>query len=176
MLKWFKDCKTQKDAKSLYHKLCRQYHPDISGTDTTAIMQQINAEFADVFERLPKGDKRAETHTSAEQNRGSENESRGNNTTRATAERFMKIIQRLVKCEGVQIEIVGSWIWLSGDTFKYMRAIKQMGFKYSAKHKKYYLSDDDGAGRRGSRYTFEQICDRYGVERIESEKVAKLTI
>ena len=88
----------------------------------------------------------------------------------------MKIIQRLVKCEGVKIEIVGSWIWLSGDTFKYMRAIKQMGFKYSAKHKKYYLSDDDGTGRRGSRYTFEQICDRYGVERIESEKVAKLTI
>lgn len=41
MLKWFKQCATVKEAKSQYHKLCRQYHPDMSGEDTTAIMQEI---------------------------------------------------------------------------------------------------------------------------------------
>lgn len=171
MLKWFKGVKTQKEAKSLYHKLCRQYHPDISGRDTTAEMQEINAEFERVFEALPKDSKSKAT----ENNTTERQEQNGNETTRQTAQRFMKIIQRLVKCEGLTIEIVGSWIWLSGDTYKYMRCIKQMGFMYSAKHKKYYLSDGDST-RRGSRYTFEQICDRYGVEKMEAEKTAKLTI
>ena len=173
MLKWFKECKTQKEAKTLYHKLCRKYHPDLTMTDTTAIMQEINNEFSEVFDRLPKGDGRAAT---AEQSNSTENTDRSNSTTKQTAERFMKIIQRLVKCEGLEIEIVGSWIWVSGAVYKYLRCIKGMGFVYSTKHKKYYLADDEGAGRRGSRYTFEQICDKYGVEHIESDKTAKLTM
>lgn len=167
MLKWFRECKTQKDAKSLYHKLCRQYHPDISGADTTSIMQEINAEFEAVFDRLPTSEhKQAESEART---------ASGNATTKQTAQRFMKIIERLIHCEGLKIEIVGSWIWLSGDTFKYLRCIKQMGFLYSAKHKKYYLSDGDTVTRRGSRYSFQQICDKYGVENIEAERTAKLT-
>lgn len=169
MLKWFKGVKTQKEAKSLYHKLCRQYHPDISGYDTTSIMQEINAEFERVFEALPSDSK-----AGAGENK-KDNAKTGNTTTKQTAQKFMKIIQRLVKCEGLTIEIVGSWIWLSGDTFKYMRCIKQMGFKYSTKHKKYYLSDDSAASHRRSKYTFNQICDKYGVEQVETEKIPKLT-
>lgn len=171
MLKWFKGVKTQKEAKSLYHKLCRQYHPDISGKDTTAEMQEINAEFERVFDTLPRD---TNTNAGAEAHK-TEAHKNGNETTKQTAQRFMKIIQKLVKCEGLTIEIVGSWIWLSGTTYKYMRCIKQMGFKYSIKHKKYYLADGE-TSRRGSRYSFEQICDRYGVDKIEAEKTAKLTM
>lgn len=171
LLKWFKGVKTQREAKSLYHKLCRQYHPDISGKDTTAEMQEINTEFERVFDTLPKD---SNTKTGAEAPK-TEAHNNGNETTKQTAQRFMKIIQRLVKCEGLTIEIVGSWIWLSGDTYKYLRVIKQMGFLYSSKHKKYYLSDGE-TSRRGSKYSFEQICDRYGVEKMEADKTAKLAM
>lgn len=171
MLKWFKGIKNQKEAKSLYHKLCRQYHPDISGKDTTAEMQEINAEFENIFDRLPK-DERAKTGA-ADQTESSK--SSGNNTTKQTAKRFMKIIEKLIHCEGLHIEIVGSWIWLSGQTYRYPRIISQMGFVYSKKHKKFYLSDGE-SGRRGSRYTFLQICERYGLEEMEAQKTAKLTI
>ena len=86
----------------------------------------------------------------------------------------MKIIQRLVKVEGLKIEIVGAWIWLSGDTFKCLKLIKDMGFKYSAKHKKYYLADGE-SNRRGSKYSFKQICDIYGCENVETESTPRLT-
>lgn len=168
MLKWFNGCKSVKEAKSLYHKLCRQYHPDMSGSDTTAQMQEINAEFAEVFERLQQKEAYQQHNTAHETDNS-------NTTTKQTAEKFMAIIQRLVKCEGLIIEIVGSWIWLSGDTFKYMRCIKGMGFKYSTKHKKYYLADDSNGARKRSRYTFEQICDKNGYQEIEAETAPKLT-
>ena len=169
MLKWFKGVTNQKEAKSLYHKLCREHHPDLGGSVET--MQQINAEFESIYDKLPTGSK----DNSSKGESSEQKQTDGNNTTKQTAQRFMKIIQRLVRCEGLTIEIVGSWIWLSGDTYKYLRVIKQMGFLYSTKHKKYYLSDGE-TSRRGSKYSFEQICDRYGVEKMEADKTAKLAM
>lgn len=169
MLKWFKGVTNQKEAKSLYHKLCRQYHPDLGGS--VEIMQQINAEFESIYDKLPTGSKE---NSNSKGGSSEQKQTGGNNTTRQTAQRFMKIIQRLVKVEGLKIEIVGSWIWLSGDTFKCLKVIKDIGFQYSAKHKKYYLSDGE-SGRRGSRYSFQQICDIYGCENVETEKTPKLT-
>lgn len=165
MLKWFKDCKTQKEAKSLYHALCRKYHPDLGGD--VATMQEINSEFERVFERLPKDSNNTKSTSDNEQT------ATGNEQTAQTAQKFMKIIQELVKCEGLTIEIVGSWIWLSGDVYKYLRKVKQMGFMYSTKHKKYYLNDGECSKRR-SKYSFEQICDKYGVETMQSQKINKL--
>ncbi|WP_295091915.1 hypothetical protein [Ruminococcus sp.] len=160
MLKWFKGVTNQKEAKSLYHKLCRQYHPDLGGSVET--MQQINAEFESIYDKLPTGSRE---DSNSKGGSSEERQPNSNNTTRQTAQRFMKIIQRLVKVEGLKIEIVGAWIWLSGDTFKCLKLIKDIGFKYSAKHKKYYLADGD-SNRRGSKYTFRQICDIYGCENV----------
>lgn len=40
----FKACSNAQEAKTLFKKLARQYHPDLNpGTDTTVIMQQVNA-------------------------------------------------------------------------------------------------------------------------------------
>lgn len=167
MLKWFKGVTNQKEAKSLYHKLCRQYHPDLGGDVET--MQQINSEFERIFERLPKDSNSSNSAKAT----NSKQTATGNEQTAHTARKFMKIIQELVKCEGLTIEIVGSWIWLSGDTFKYLRKIKQMGFLYSTKHKKYYLNDGESMRRR-SKYSFEQICDKYGVETMQGQKINKL--
>lgn len=167
MMKWFKNCKTQKEAKSLYHTLCRKYHPDLGGD--VATMQEINSEFEKVFERLPKDSNSSNNTKSAD----SKQTATGNEQTAQTAKKFMKIIQELVKCEGLTIEIVGSWIWLSGDVYKYLRKVKQMGFMYSTKHKKYYLNDGESMKRR-SKYSFEQICDKYGVETMQSQTVNKL--
>ena len=169
MLKWFKGVTNQKEAKSLYHKLCRQYHPDLGGSVET--MQQINAEFESIYDKLPTGSRE---NSNIKGGSSEERQTNGNNTTRQTAQRFMKIIQRLVKVEGLKIEIVGAWIWLSGDTFKCLKLIKDMGFKYSAKHKKYYLADGE-SNRRGSKYTFRQICDIYGCENVETESTPRLT-
>lgn len=52
MLKWFKNCKTIEDAKELYKKLCREYHPDLNENDTTETMKSINNEFETVFKIL----------------------------------------------------------------------------------------------------------------------------
>lgn len=167
MLKWFKQCTTAREAKSLYRKLCRQYHPDMSGEDTTAIMQEINVEFATAFADLQ--------HKEARQQNTKAKNNNANNTAEQAAERFMHIIQKLVRCEGLTIEIVGDWIWLSGATYKYLRCIKSLGFKYSTKQKRYYYTEDYSRKSGGSRFTYDQIKEKYGYQEIQTMKTPKLT-
>lgn len=164
MLKWFNDCKTVKEAKSQYHKLCRQYHPDMSGEETTAIMQEINAEFTKVFAEIQRKETRQQNETK---------DNNINTSTEQAAERFMHIIQKLVRCDGLVIEIVGSWIWVSGTTYKYLRGIKSLGFKYSTKQKRYYYTEDY-SGRR-SHLTYDQIKEKYGYKEIQTISTPKLT-
>lgn len=171
MLKWFKQCATVKEAKTQYHKLCRQYHPDMSGEDTTAIMQEINAEFTKVFADLQRNEARQQ-NTKAKDN----STNNTNNTTEQAAERFMHIIQRLVRCEGLTIEIVGNWIWISGTTYKYLRCIKSLGFKYSTKQKRYYYTEDYCGNNGRSHLTYDQIKEKYGYKEIQTIKTPKLAV
>ena len=80
MLKWFKSVTNQKEAKSLYHKLCRQYHPDLGGSVET--MQQINAEFESIYDKLPTGSRE---DSNSKGGSSEERQTNGNNTTRQTA-------------------------------------------------------------------------------------------
>ena len=109
MLKWFKNCKTIEDAKELYKKLCREYHPDLNENDTTETMKSINNEFETVFKILKNKHRADNTDTTAD--------SRENETTTETPAEFMSIINSLISCEGLTIELVGRWIWVSGNTY-----------------------------------------------------------
>ena len=44
---------------------------------------------------------------------------------------IIKVLQERVNPEGLKLEIVGRWIWLSGATFAIREALKQLGFRYS---------------------------------------------
>lgn len=88
----------------------------------------------------------------------------------------MHIIQKLIRCEGLTIEIVGDWIWLSGATYKYLRVIKSLGFKYSTKQKRYYYTEDYSGKSGRSRLTYDQIKDKYGYQEIQIINTPKLAV
>lgn len=79
MLKWFKDCTNIEDAKELYKKLCRTFHPDLNENDTTETMKSINNEFETVFKTLQNKHRADNTDTTADSR---ENKSRDNRDTR----------------------------------------------------------------------------------------------
>lgn len=53
-MKWFKqeDLKDINTLRSAFKKLLIKFHPDNNKEDTTAQMQEINAEYDRLFERL----------------------------------------------------------------------------------------------------------------------------
>lgn len=155
MGKFFNKVKSLSELKKLYKELARKNHPDFGGNVET--MQAINAEYDSMILYFAKyGNKTEKEKASAE-----------------VPERFRKIIEALLKMPYIQVEIIGGWIWLTGNTGLYLRKIKGMGFQYSTKQKRYYLSDGISGKGRASRYSMERIREIYGSTVLENENQLK---
>lgn len=164
MLKWFKDCKTIEDVKRVYKTLAVKYHPDFNhDTDTTDIMQEINNEYERAFNLFKN------IHTA--QSAAAESDTA---ETTETPEMFKDIINGLIHCDGVQIDIVGSWVWLTGNTFIHKDVIKSFGFKWANKKKAWYWHSDEYKSTH-SKMTLDEIKTKYGCQNVKTYTQVKLT-
>lgn len=165
MLKWFKDCKSIESVKKTYRRLCKEYHPDLHGGKFEDEMKQINAEYEIAFNCFKNVHETAEDSTKTYTSSTDSTE---------TAAEFMGIINALIHCEGVEIDLVGRWIWLTGNTYQYKDTIKELGFRYASKKKAWYwhTAEDVCKSRKG--LSLDQIKDKYGCERFETVSTPKL--
>src|SRR5882724_8116612 len=99
-MRYFQDCKTIDEVKATYKKLAKQYHPDLGGD--TATMQAINTEYAFACAKIVKGENLTAEETD-EQIR--------------LSEEYRQVIEQLINLPGIIIEVVGNWIWVTGNTY-----------------------------------------------------------
>lgn len=166
MLKWFKDCKTIEDVKKLYKALAVKYHPDMNDNDTTEEMKSINTEFEQVFKTL-KNKHRADTDTTTDYKEN------GAETTETPAE-YMNIINTLISCEGLEINLCGTWIWLTGNTFIHKDKIKGLSFRYASKKKAWYWHSPEDACKSRKNLSLDEIKEKYGCQSFAGVSIPKL--
>jgi len=159
-LNYFKGCKNLEDVKKTFRLLAKQHHPDLKNGDGE-IFKVINNEYEEAFEYFKN-----------EFNNQAENE---RNKNYETPEKFRNIINVLIKLENLEIEICGSWIWLSGMTYQYRDTIKSLDFKWSSSKKKWYYFNgiSENNKLKGSK-TMEEIRNKYGSEIFEGIKMKQL--
>jgi hypothetical protein len=147
---YFKECKTLEDVKKVFRTLAKMYHPDMK-TGDTEMFKAINNEYEEAFEYFKN-----------DYNNKAENKNKQN---KETPEEFRDIINVLIRLEGLEIEICGTWLWLSGNTYKYRDIIKNLKFKWSNSKKEWYFYNgiDEMLKIRGSK-TMEEIRKKYGSE------------
>jgi curved DNA-binding protein CbpA len=149
-MKHFINCNTIEELKQQYRKLAKLHHPDNGGNAET--MKRINAEYDELFKILQR-----QYNANAKADK--------QNTERP--EEFRELIEKLIKLDGVIIEICGSWVWLSGNTYKHRDIIKELGFLWSKGKKMWYLGEFSNK-KRGS-MPMEQIRNRYGSKKYKGE-------
>ena len=119
-MKYFTDCKTAEDVKKAFRKWALKLHPDNNqGRDTTEDFQEMQAEFEAAFDRLKNVHVNKDGETYEKE-------------TTETAGEFMDLIIKLLNLDGVNVELCGSWIWLTGNTKEHRDAIKALHFKWSS--------------------------------------------
>jgi len=146
-MKWFNECTSLDQVKALYKKLAKQYHPDLGGdTDT---MQAINREYAFASAKVISGSGLSEEDT--------ENEIR-------YSEEYRQAIEKVIHLEGITIELVGHWIWVSGNTRIHKEVLKSAGYFFASKKIAWYFRADEFKVRKGGKKTMEEIRAKYGSE------------
>lgn len=149
---YFKNVKNLEELKKEYRILSKKFHPDCGGIE--AEMKKINTMYESLFEKL----KNVKSYSKTEQTDQTEEKSYD----------FINIINALAKFQKVEIEIVGTWIWLSGETFAVKEEIKALGFKWSKGRKKWYKGEIGSKKKKGSNLTFEQMRDMYGSKKVNA--------
>lgn len=155
-MKWFDNPKTLEDLKKQYKKLAMQHHPDMGGS--TVDMQQINAEYEKLFAKLKDvhQNKDGEFYTSR-------------TATTETASEFMDVIERLIHMEGIQIEVCGSWLWVTGDTKPHKDELKKLSFRWSSNKSAWYFHRDGYKKRSNRSLSLDEIRGYYGSEVVDTE-------
>ncbi len=103
-----------------YNKqLAKKLHPDIGGSNNE--FKLLNNIYNDIIE----------------------NKIYFSNDTKFDIE-IEKIISKILHFENITIEVVGSWIWLSGDTKVIKDTLKDIGFKWASKKMMWYCGKMKG--------------------------------
>lgn len=149
---YFTNVHTLDELKKQYRRLATQHHPDHGGDLET--MKAINAEHDALFEVLK-----------AQQNRSADED----HQTTETAEEFREIITVLLRLDGLEIELCGSWLWIGGNTKAHKDALKAAGCRWSSNKKLWYWHHAEAGSHwhRGKR-TMGEIRTKYGSETIRS--------
>ena len=163
---YFNNCGNIEELKNTYKALCRNYHPDLSeDANATEIMQQINAEFTEAFERL----KRAGATATAE------NGQQESGADEGTPAEFMVIINELVRCEGLTVDLIGTWVWATGNTYQHKDILKRLNFKYASKKKAWFWHRAEDGCKSRRNLTLNEIKSKYGCKTYATVATPRIT-
>ena len=148
IIKEFSEVTGINEAKKVYKTLAKKLHPDVGGSEEE--FKLLNAIYNDFIE----------------------NKIYFSNDFKIDLD-LEKIISQILHFENITIELVGSWIWLSGDTKEIKDKLKELGFKWASKKKMWYYGEMKGKSH--GEKSLDEIKDKYGsktFKKKENEKIA----
>ncbi len=143
----FENIQGVNEAKLVFKKLAKILHPDVGGTNEK--FKLLNSVYNDYLE---------------------------NKIYFSTDSKFdlelEKIISQILHYEDLIIEVVGSWIWLSGETKPIKEKLKDLGFKWASKKKQWYYGEMKG--RNPKQKSLDEIKSKYGCQTVKSKGKFKI--
>ena len=144
----FKGIEGINEAKKIYKQLAKKLHPDVGGSDE--LFKMLNSIYTNILE----------------------NGIYFSNEFKFDLE-IEKIISQILHYENILIEVVGSWVWVSGDTREIKEKLKELNFKWASKKKLWFYGEMKG--RNPNEKSMEDIKSKYGCETVRTRENGKLT-
>ena len=152
-MKFFEHVKNLEELRKEYHSLAMQFHPDRGGE--TVVMQEIN----NLYEQLS---------FSLIGSNADFSESRKEWEAEVSEELRVKI-ERIIHLPNIEVEILGSWVWCSGQTFAARDVFKKEGFTFSHSKGAWYWHKGDYVKKSGILLSLDEIRKLWGQQKVESE-------
>ena len=143
----FRDITGINEAKRVYKTLAKKLHPDMPNGDTESF-KLLNAIYTDLIE----------------------NKIYFSNDFKIDVE-LEKVISLILHLDNVVVELVGQWVWLSGETKKYKEKLKEIGFKWASKKKMWYYGEMKA--KNPNPKSIDEIKSKYGSTTLKDDKNKK---
>ena len=167
---YFKNVNTLEELRKQYRDLLKKFHPD-NPQGSTEATQQINSEYDRLFKILK------DRH---------ENRSAGNTEDRSKADfnkmkydfaedgLLREMLQKVIHLSDITIEIIGNWLWISGNTYQYKKEFKELGFKFAGQKKSWYWHSEAFRKRSHKKLSMDDIRNYYGSTEVETADTKRL--
>lgn len=166
---YFKNVETLEELRRQYKTLLKKHHPDnIEGS--TEATQAINAEYERIFNELKDKHDRNATHNKEDSTATYEDMKYNFEED----EKLREVLQCIISFTGINIEIIGCWIWIDGETYPYKNSLKSLGFRWAREKKKWYYHTESFRKRSHKKLSIDDIRSYYGSTEVETEKRRRL--
>ncbi len=152
-MKYFNNCTTKEEVKSLFKTLAKEHHPDKGGD--TATMQAINLEYAYAIANILKGSKLTSEEIESEI---------------LNAENYRTAINAIINLVGITIELCGGWIWVSGETYPHKDIFKANSFYFAGKKKMWYFRSVEYKTTYTKTLSMDKIRTKYGSQLVAGKQ------
>ncbi len=135
----------QAAMKKAYRKACIKYHPDRNPAGLE-MMKAVNVAYQFLQEISYNGVERP-IHDEVNSDFG---------------EILNEAINAVIGLSGINIEVCGAWVWLSGNTKQHKEKIKASGYWWAKKKAAWYFRPADYKSRNKGDWDMDKIRDKYG--------------
>jgi len=159
---WFAGCHTVAEVKKRYHKLAFAHHPDINHyPGATEDMQEINAAYHAALKGMDQ-----QTTTGADKRQ---------HTYHYNADIEQAIIDKInallaLRMTRVEIELIGTWVWINGDTKPHKEDLKALKCSWHSKRHCWYWHNGKRRRRSYSKKGFSHLRNLYGSKIFDGEE------
>lgn len=154
-MSYFTNCKTAEELKKAYRTWAKKLHPDLGGNAEE--FKQMQNEYEKLWERLKNVHQNAQGETYTKE-------------TDETPQEFIHIINVLITLVGVEVEICGKWIWVSGNTKAHKETLKQLKFKWAHKKQAWYYHAEPYKKKSRRELTLDEIRDMFGSQKYDKKQ------
>ena len=161
-MNYFTKNMTPAEIKAKYRELAMEWHPDRPHNEdrqdeATEQMKAINAAYHAAL-------KAADGHTET----GPDGRDHTYRYNAANEEAATKIISELLslQMEGVDIALIGAWVWVSGNTKQYKNALGRDGLrlKWHSIRAAWYWKPEGWRSKYNDKATLADLAEVYGVK------------
>lgn len=164
---YFAHCRTAEETKKVYHKLAMKFHSDNGGNDD--LMKELNSQYTDAWNRLK------DVHEYKDSTTGESKTYTSKQSTTETPEMFIEIVRKLSTIPDIEVEMVGTWLWISGNTFPYKNQLKSFGCRWSSGKKIWYWTTESYQ-RKSSKQSMNTLRMKYGSQMLNIERTPELSV
>ena len=162
---YFQDCVNVWEIKKLYRQLAMENHPDMGGE--TATMQEINAAYHQALNR-----------SDGQTSKGFDGKDHTYYYNQEVEQAVMDKINELLglKLEGIEIHLVGVWVWVDGDTWPVKAELTSVGMSWHGKRKKWCWHSKGSRSRYNKSASFGDLQQMYGSKTFRADKEDKIAL
>jgi hypothetical protein len=152
-MNFFDGLKEEAEIKKLYKELSKKYHPDLGGD--LEIMKLVNAQYEKALTLIYQKSGKSITEI---------DELLKNDLV------LREKLDKIVNLDGLEIELCGKWIWITGETVKHKDIIKSLGFYWARLKKAWYWRAEEAKSFNRKSFSMDEIRNSHGSTSLKQYK------